>query len=231
LLKNTPLARRQWTGLDDEHLATIGFANFVWNALERKFASLVWVTAGWTQEVGELVLANMGNVSLAALFLNLLKQEVARREDRRLWEQGVQTAALFDVVRDARNELIHTFYDFDPSTGAEGYYKGVTRRTRTGQVEFRTVAMAKDDIDSLCSAMSDGLESIDDLNLKMWFRRRFLAGDPSASPEAYQNAVYGWQSRSFDLKRLKWYPRKRARRPQPQEADTAPDPSAERSPA
>ncbi len=81
---NTPMARRQWTGLDDEHLASIGFINFGWNALERKFASLIWVTAGWDQEVGELVIANIGNVSLVKLFTNMLKQELKSRPDREL---------------------------------------------------------------------------------------------------------------------------------------------------
>ncbi|MBV9288788.1 MAG: hypothetical protein JO288_13370, partial [Hyphomicrobiales bacterium] len=95
---NTPLGRRQWTGLDDEHLASIGFVNFAWNALERKFSCLVWVTAGWSQDVGELVIAGLGNVSLVALFINLLKQELKERDDRRLWEQGAQTGALFDEI-------------------------------------------------------------------------------------------------------------------------------------
>lgn len=212
MFENTPLARRQWTGLDDEHLASIGFVNFAFNALERKFSSLVWTTAGWTQETGELVVAGLGNVSLVRLFVNLLKQELKEREDRRLWEQGVRTGALFDAVRDARNDVVHTFFDWDPISGEEGHFKGAARKGRGGQAQMRTVAMDKTEIDELCHAVSDCFESIDDLTLKLWFRRRFLSGKRSASDRAYEQAVHGWRTPPLDLARLTIYPRKRARR-------------------
>jgi hypothetical protein len=206
VFENTPLARRQWTGLDDEHLASIGFVNFAWNALERKFASLVWVTAGWTQDVGDLVIASMGNVSLVTLFVNLLKQELKARDDRRIWDQGAQTGRLFDAIRDARNDLIHSFFLADPTTGIEGHFKPSARKSTTGQSELRTVAMAQSDIDDMCFAISDCFESIDDLILKFWFRRRFLE-----APElAYEEAVHGWQDPPFDIGRLQIYPAKRS---------------------
>jgi hypothetical protein len=208
-LENTPLARRQWTGLDDEHLASIGFVNFVWNALERKFASLVWVTAGWSQDVGELVLASMGNVSLVSIFTNLLKQELREKDDRRLWDQGAQTGALYDEIRAARNDMIHSFFYSDPTTGIEGYFKGSARKNKSGQAELRTVAMAKSDIDDLCCAMSDCLESVDDLSLKIWFRRRFLRGARKGSAQSYEQAVHGWQDPPFDITRLRTYRAKR----------------------
>ena len=206
VFENTPLARRQWTGLDDEHLASIGFVNFAWNALERKFASLVWATAGWTQDVGDLVIASMGNVSLVTLFINLLKQELKARDDRRIWDQGAQTGRLFDAIRDARNDLIHSFFLADPTSGIEGHFKPSARKSTTGQAELRTVAMAQSDIDDMCFAISDCFESIDDLILKFWFRRRFLE-----APElAYEEAVHGWQDPPFDIGRLQIYPAKRS---------------------
>ncbi len=205
LLENTPLARRQWTGLDDEHLASIGFVNFAWNALERKFASLVWVTAGWTQDVGDMVIASMGNVSLVTLFINLLKQELKARDDRRIWNQGAQTGVLFDAIRDARNDLIHSFFLADPTSGIKGHFKPSARKSTAGQAELRTVAMAQSDIDDMCFAISDCFESIDDLILKFWFRRRFL----DAPEPAYEQAVHGWQDPPFDIGRLQIYPAKR----------------------
>jgi len=212
LFLNTPLGRRQWTGLDDEHLASIGFVNFAWNALERRFASLVWETAGWSQDVGELVVASMGNVSLVALFINLLKQELRQRDDRRLWEQGAQTGALFDEIREARNDVVHSFFLWDPTRGVEGHFKASPRKSRSGHAEIRTVAMSKSDIDDLCFAVSDCFESIDDLALKIWFRRRFLAGAGEHPPaQAYEQAVHGWQDPPFDVGRLRAYARKRSR--------------------
>lgn len=210
MFENTPMARRQWTGLDDEHLASIGFVNFAFNALERKFASLVWVTAGWTQEAGELVVAGMGSVSLVSLFLNLLKQELSDNDDPLLSEQGAKIGALFDAVRDARNDVVHTFFDCDPTSGAAGHFKGSPRKSRSGRAEVRTIAMARSDIDELCCAISDCFESIDDLILKIWFRRRFFGRKPEAPSRAYEQAVHGWQDKPFDIGRLKAYPKKRA---------------------
>jgi len=207
---NTPMARRQWTGLDDEHLASIGFINFGWNALERKFASLVWVTAGWDQEVGEVVLAALGNVSLVKLFMNLMRQELQRRPDKALSVQAAQTGVLYDAIREARNDVVHCFFHFDPTHDLEGHYKTSARKTAAGTAELRTVAMGKADIDDLCVAISDCIESVDDLVLKMWFRRRFqAAGDATG---AWEDVRLGWDAAPFDIRRLRAYPKKRERR-------------------
>ena len=224
---NTPLARRQWTGLDDEHLASIGFINFGWNALERKFASLIWVTAGWDQDVGELVLASMGNVSLVKLFMNLMRQELRAFPDRRLGAQAAETGALFDEIREARNDVVHCFFLVDPTRGIEGHYKTATRKTATGTAELKTVAMGRADIDDLCVAISDCLESIDDLVMKIWFRRRFLASEPAGAPSregAYEDAVHRWSPTPFETRRLKTYPKKRARRAASRDAERSPPP-------
>ena len=211
------MARRQWTGLDDEHLASIGFVNFGWNALERKFASLIWVTAGWDQDVGELVIANLGNVSLVKLFANLLRQELRARPDGIISTQAAQTGALFEEIREARNDVVHCFFHCDPAMGVEGHYKVSTRRTASGTPELRTVAMGKADIDDLCVAISDCIESIDDLILKIWFRRRFLSGEPAERD--YDAAVHGWRKPPFDIHRLRVYPKKRSRRSAQAEPD------------
>jgi hypothetical protein len=108
--------------------------------------------------------------------------------------------------------VVHTFFDCDPTSGAEGHFKGTPRKGRSELAQIRTVAMGKSDIDELCSAISDCFESIDDLILKLWFRRRFLSGNPSAPDHAYLQAVHGWQDLPFDLARLTIYPMKRARR-------------------
>jgi hypothetical protein len=208
--ENSPLARRQWTGLDDDHLASIGFVNFAWNTLERKFSSLVWVTAGWSQDVGEMVIASMGNVSLVTLFLNFLKRELRRRDDRRLWEQGAQTGALFDEIRAARNDVVHCFFSCDPTTGVEGHFKAATRKGKSTQAELRTLTMSKSDIDDLCVGISDCFESIDDLILKIWFRRR-LEGSRAAAATVYEQTVHGWRDPPFDVGRLRVYPAKRSR--------------------
>ena len=92
MFENTPLNRRFWTGLTDERLAGLGYVNFAWNILERKVASLIWVAADLPQSVGELVTADLGNVSLATLLINLVKQSA----DDRIIDQANKTVAVID---------------------------------------------------------------------------------------------------------------------------------------
>ena len=75
--------------------------------------------------------------------------------------------------------------------------------------------MAKSDIDELCGAISDCFESIDDLILKIWFRRRFLVQDRLAPGPCYEEAVHGWQDPPFDVERLRAYLRTHGRRGRP----------------
>ncbi len=228
---NTPMARRQWTGLDDEHLASIGFINFGWNALERKFASLVWVTAGWDQDVGELVIASMGNVSLVKLFANLLKQELNDWPDRRLWSQAAQTGALFDEIREARNDVVHCFFLCDPTKGVEGHYKTSTRKTASG--DRRTQDCRDGERRHRRSVRRHlGLSRIRSTtwSLKLWFRRRLLGADDRPTERVYDEAVHGWDAPGFDARRLRIYPKKRARRLRSRGTGRRPGPRRKRTP-
>ena len=122
---------------------------------------------------------------------------------------------------------MHCFFHFDPTKAVEGHYKTSTRKTASGTAELRTVAMGKADIDDLCVAISDCIELVDDLVMKIWFRRRFIAAasaGEAASGRAYEEAVHGWTA-PFDTRRLKTYAKKRARDPAPAKPGEAP-PSA-----
>ena len=78
-----------------------------------------------------------------ALFINLLKHELKRRDDRLLWDHGAQTGVLFHEIRAARNDMIHTFYYYATLWGsvAAGVCKASARKSRAGQADMRTVAM------------------------------------------------------------------------------------------
>ena len=75
---------------------------------------------------------------------------------------------------------------------------------------MRTVAMSKSDIDDLELRHSDCFELIDDLILKLWFRRRFLGRRRKAPAHSYAQAVHGWQDLPFDVERLRIDPAKRS---------------------
>ena len=143
---NTPMARRQWTGLDDKHLASIGFVNFGWNALERKFASLIWVTAGWDQDVGELVIANLAMFRWSSC-ANLLRQELRDRPNRIISTQAAQTGALFEEIRE-RETTSSIAFSTATRPWASRAIQGLDPQDRgAGHPELRTVAIGKADID------------------------------------------------------------------------------------
>jgi hypothetical protein len=124
--------RRFWTGIDDDHLASVAFANYAWNIVERKFVSLVWIAADWTQKVGELVTADLGNVSVATLFINLVKQSVT--DDDRIVSQATKTVAVLDSIRAERNDLIHSFFYRDPVKKA-GLHVKLSAKPKSGRLK------------------------------------------------------------------------------------------------
>jgi hypothetical protein len=221
LFQNTQLARRFWTGLDDGHLASIGFVNFAWNILERKFCSLVWVTAGWDQPTGELVTADLGNVSMAGLLVNLLILNLKEYEDDRLLDQGQLTVSVFDGIRADRNDIVHSFFFHDPTKEISHNIK-ISAKKRRGTAEIKSIAMSNNDIDTLCAAISDCYDSIDDLVHKLWFRRKFLSGERGPFAQTYEYAVHGWRAPSFDIERLRNQVRIRSQRLNPPQGQRQP---------
>ncbi len=198
--------------------------NFAWNALERKFAALIWTAADINQELGELLTADLGNISAAALFVNLLKRELSQEADDSLLDQGTKTVAVFDAIRCGRNDMIHSFYYRDASGGIDGYFK-ITSKNKTGQAEIKTVAMSKPDLDTLCEGISVCFESMNDLVHKLHFRRRFLAGERGAFSQNYAQAVHGWQEPSFDIERLRTFLREHSQRLNPPQGPPQPQSS------
>jgi hypothetical protein len=161
---NNALGRQFWTGVDDDHLTSVAFANYVWNMLERKFVSLVWVAADWPQKVGELVTADLGNVSVATLLINIIKQNIL--DDDRIIKQATKTVALVDSIRNERNELIHSFFIHDP-VARSGRHMKLSAKGRSGEAEIKVVTLSKNRINEMLEDMSICYDSIDDLAHKI----------------------------------------------------------------
>jgi hypothetical protein len=215
---NDALRRRFWTGVDDDHLASVAFANYAWNIVERKFVSLVWITADWTQKVGELVTADLGNVSVANLFINLVKQLVT--DDDRIVEQSTKTVALLDSLRGERNDIIHSFFHHDPINSASRHIK-LSAKPRSGEAEIKVVTFSKDSINEILSDLSICYDSMDDLAHKITFRRYFEKGMMNAYG-SYDVAVHGWQAPSFDTGLLRTCLKRRSQRLNPPQGQRPP---------
>jgi hypothetical protein len=210
--------RRFWTGIDDDHLASVAFANYAWNIVERKFASLVWIAADWPQKVGELVTADLGNVSVATLFINLVKQSII--DDDRIVLQATKTVALVDSIRGERNDLIHSFFHHDPVKKA-GLHIKLSAKPKSGEAEIKIVTLSKDRINEMLSDLSICYDSIDDISHKITFRRFYLTGKMKAYG-SYDNAVHGWREPSFDIELLRTCLRRRSQRQNPPQGQPQP---------
>jgi hypothetical protein len=170
---NDAVGRHFWTGIDDDHLASVAFANYAWNIVERKFVSLVWIAADWTQSVGELVTADLGNVSVATLFINLVKQHIT--DDDRIVQQSIKTVALLDSLRGERNDFIHSFFHYDPVSSASRHIK-LSAKPRSGEAEIKFITLSKDRINEMLEDLSTCYDSMDDVAHKITFRRYFERG-------------------------------------------------------
>ena len=201
MFQNTPAARQFWSGVDDERLLGIGYVNVACSVLEKKFHSLIWITAGWSQQVGELEIADIANVSASSLFIYQLKLNLGRYNDRLLLEQGTKTAALFDNICADRNDILHSFFIIDPNRDLDRRINRSTKH-RNGEPEIKTIAWSKHDINELCIEISDCYESIDDLIGKIWFRRKFIDEEFGKNSQNYEQRFHDGQEPSFDIKRL-----------------------------
>jgi hypothetical protein len=215
---NNALGRQFWTGVDDDHLTSVAFANYVWNMLERKFVSLVWVAADWPQKVGELVTADLGNVSVATLLINIIKQNIL--DDDRIIKQATKTVALVDSIRNERNELIHSFFIHDP-VARSGRHMKLSAKGRSGEAEIKVVTLSKNRINEMLEDMSICYDSIDDLAHKITFKRYFENGLMKAYG-SYDNAVHGWREPSFDIELLRTCLRRRSQRLNPPQGQPQP---------
>ena len=199
MFQNTPAARRFWSGVDDEHVVSIGYVNIACSVLEKKFHSLIWVTAGWNQQVGELETADLGNVSAGTFFIDQLKLQL--ENDQILLEQGVDTATLFDKICTDRKDIIHSFFFRDPTRDLDRRIN-LSAKQRHEQPEIKTITWSKDDINELCIEISDCYDSIDDLIYKICLRRKFFDEEFGHNSQTYEQRVHDWQKPSFDIKRL-----------------------------
>jgi hypothetical protein len=195
---NTSTMRRDITGMSDTQLASIGAVTVLWNGIERNLVGCIWEAAGWKQEIGELVTADLGNVARPDLLMNLVNRIVT--DDNRIVDQTRRTLALLDIMRGARNDLMHGFFDWSKSGPASrDILHKFTAKKRSGAAEAKAIPVAQATLDSLFKDMLLCNESLDDLRHKLLFRQRFLEGERDVFAQNYEDAVHGWRAPCFDI--------------------------------
>lgn len=185
------------TGMSDEQLATIGYINVLWNGVERNLEGCIWAAANWSQELGQVVTADLQNVSRATLLMNIVHQRIG--DDERLIEHACKSMELYERLRSVRNDLIHGFFNWSRRSGKTlDTLLKFTAKHRTGFAEAKVVPVSQGTLDRIAEDMAVCLEALNDLMHKLIFRQRYLDGERGPLARTYDDAVHGWRAPSFD---------------------------------
>lgn len=219
--------RRAMTGMTDEQLTLIGYISVLWNALERNMVAAIFAAAEWEPDVGDLVTADLQNVSRANLLMNFVRKNV--KGDERLINQTQDTLALLDLLRGSRNDLMHGFFDYKHQTSSPASLLKLTTKRRTGAVEIKSVSVSLSELEDFATDLHICNESLNDLYHKLHFRNRWNAGERGVFAEDYENAVHGWREPSLDISFVQECLKKRSQRPNPPRPKPQRPPSRQRA--
>lgn len=193
---NAPFVREAMTGMRDDQLAQIGYISVLWNAMERNLVACIWVVARWTEEVGEIVTADIGNNTRADMLMNLVKLNV---DDPKLNEQTTITLALYDLIRGARNDLMHGFYNWRHiGLQPRESLSKLSAKKRTGVAEMKVIPVSLEHLQQIANDLHVCNESFNDLYHKFFFRNRWVDGCRGPLEHNYEDAVHGWRAPSFE---------------------------------
>ena len=207
---NHALDRRAMSGMTDEELIELGFAIVLWNGIERQFVSCIWQLAGWPQEVGEIITAEMSNEARPVLLVNLARQSI---RDAWLSQALVAAAEAFKAVRDERNDFAHGMYawGFPP------------RQTPGTLLKFNARAPGKDglvkttkvDVEAKLNTFIDDarllIDILPDLERSVQEHHRGLADGLEAGSSNLNARVLGWRAPSVDIQPLQCMARRLVR--------------------
>ena len=143
-------------GLTDTQLRLIGKVAISWNDLEAQLEERIWQIAKWDKTIGAFVTTHMHNIPRVLLFNNLVNHVIS---DAHLRDYATTWVAMFDKVRERRNDVVHALPHFNIREGFDTYVKRTTKKgTGTVKVtahDFDTAAVSLIASDTvLCSVGS-----------------------------------------------------------------------------
>lgn len=189
------------TGMSDEQLAAIGYLIVMWNGLERNLVACIWKAGGWTQEIGEMVTADLGNVARIDLLLNLVNHSI--KEDELIHQEISLNCKLFDYLRSARNELAHGYFHWR-SRGLEtdDHLLNFSAKRRKGSVEMKKTPIKLSYLREVSSDIALCNEFWNDIMHKIHFRQCFIAQEEWTKGQTYHDIVHGWRAPSLEISLL-----------------------------
>lgn len=185
----------EYTGLSTKQLAIVGFISLAWNGLESGLAVLTWELASWPREIGLLVTTDLGNVSKAQLFENLVHLKITEPV---LVQDCLDMSIFFDNLRVRRNGIVHSMVrlspsDADPSrlvkrSAKEG--RGKIKETRI-DADLPTLNLLAQDI-SLCN------EAMRQIYRKIWYLDFYKKNRGAKETTTFEEFLWSLERGSFD---------------------------------
>jgi hypothetical protein len=206
--------QQAYTGLSEKQLAGIGFIALSWSGVEMGLSALIWDLAGMKSEIGRLVTTDLGNVSKATLFQNLVHQTI---NEPRLFAECEDLIFLYDHLRVQRNSTIHGIVKWGPSDDDGSFLVKESAKGGKGRVSQTVIDVSLETLDQLGADMVLCSEAIRQIYNKIWnfkfFYRAHLKSDPTtASDFVHRNTESSDQIVRLQTRLAGLYPKRHAQR-------------------
>ena len=134
------------TGMTERKLQLIGVVTIMWNSVEFDVRKLAWTVGELGEARGQLITADLGNVTLIQLTRNLL---LASKFHDRIKAEGALVLSIFDEMRSKRNALIHGTLIFDNDVMQFGKLARFSAKEPRGAVTIKSIDVTEEFLDGL----------------------------------------------------------------------------------
>lgn len=161
----------------------------------------IWAAAGWDDDVGGIVTADLQNVSRKTLAQNLIHLKVT--DDPTLLEDAEVVIAFFDVMRTRRNDLVHGL----PITAIDlpmpkSFFSCSARKGKGVELK-RRADVSPPALTELCQDVTNAFQALTKLAMKLHWRREYRSNDSLRTTATEQEYVHGWIQPSFETALLR----------------------------
>lgn len=203
--------------MTERKLQLIGAVTIMWNSVEVDLKKLIWTAGDLGETRGQLITADMGNVTLIQVGRNLL---LASPYHERTKAEAAVVLSIFDEMRAKRNALVHGA----PIRGAHSMLVGKLARFSAkepkGTVTIKSIDVTEDFLDDLILDLVVCGEFIADCQRKLENEIKFRADADLQRKTCFGSFVFGYRVPEIDKDHLERHLAKL--RPQPPKPDKPP---------
>jgi len=169
----------EYTGLSAKQLEAVGFISLAWNGLETGLSVLAWELADWPKNIGELVTTDLGNVSKAQLFDNLVKLII---KEPRLTAECEDLSMFFDNLRERRNKLVHSVIRLSATDAKPSRLVKRSAKARSGSVTETEIIADLAALNALAQDIKLCADAMRPIFRKVWWHQYYEKNHKPTDP-------------------------------------------------